>query len=65
MHQSSTYPIAWQPREVKPPVGQVDLSKVFFDILYKQIGKIQTSSLDTLSPDVVFGLKWMRLIFNF
>ena len=40
---SLTYPIVWWPEASKPPVGQVDLNKVLFCILCKQIEKMHNS----------------------
>ena len=40
LQHGSTYPITWQLRQVKLPVGQVDLSNVLFYSQYNQIIKM-------------------------
>ena len=43
MHRAHGFPLPDSPGQVKLPVGQEDLNKFFFFILYKQVAEFQNS----------------------
>ena len=65
IHRAWHIPLPDSLGQVKLPVGQVDLSKVFFYILYEQIKKMwnignQAIRIFRLLPALMFALGWFR-----